>query len=81
MIFLLAWIFRQPLVWLVDHDGTLSLRWARRAGNRHVWARRHGFDIRTVFLEPGGKVRNGSYVTSWEPANTPAARLFGKEEA
>lgn len=66
------------LVWLIDHDGTRSLRVVRHPAIRMLWsddsfkyhglwAMRIGLSIREVGLNPDGSVTNGSYVVRWEP--------------
>jgi hypothetical protein len=53
------------LVWLRDHDGTVTLAIARRDPWGYMSAKRWWpWNIRTVRLLPGGNV-SGGYVKEW----------------
>ena len=74
----LAWLFRKPLVWLIDFDGEVNLRFAHCWTEETISVNRVGWDIRTVFLLPDGKIKQlpKCYVDSWKPANKKAEELF-----
>lgn len=64
---LFAFITRRPLVWLRDHDGTVTLTVAKRTPWGDLVAERcWPFSIRSVTLGEGGKVLGTSYVQDWK---------------
>lgn len=84
LLYWLLWrLFGVRSVVLIDYDGELSLRMARRLGQR-FYARRVGFGLANITLLPGGRTEGPSYVRGWEPAYPagPPAGLnqFNKHE-
>lgn len=65
---LLAWILRREVVWLRDHDGTVTVRLARRTPYG-LTCDRHGFGVRPLLLIDGGKIKPDCYVHEWKPDN------------
>lgn len=65
-----AWITGGELVWLRDHDKTVTLSiaytdpWGDKIAKRY-WPN----SIRTVVLRPDGTV-DGTYVVEWKPYKT-----------
>ena len=51
---------------LIDHDGERNIRRVKWSGGVPV-AERYGLGIRVVELLDDGALRNGNYVTRWEP--------------
>lgn len=63
-----AFLMGGQVVWLRDHDGTVTLTVAYENGFGLYAKRRWPFNIRNVQLGDGGKVLNGVYVVEWKKA-------------
>ena len=59
----------QKIVYLKDHDGTITKTVAKETPFGLVAKRMWPFNIRNVLLLPGGKVENGVYVIEWRSLN------------
>jgi len=63
-----AFLTRQKVVYLIDHDGEVTKTVATKTPFGYVAKRQWPFNFRTVLLEPYGTVRNGFYVVGWKEA-------------
>lgn len=73
MRFLIAWIFRLPLVYTEDYDCDVRLRFARKSPF-NKWIGK-GIISRCIFHQDG-RVTGASYVRYWKPANAIAKELI-----
>jgi hypothetical protein len=63
----LARVLGKEVVYLIDFDGVLSKRWAKKTPlGLMCWRCRF---VRQVLLLPGGKIKGDSYVTEWRYAD------------
>lgn len=63
-----AILTRQKLVYLKDHDWTITLTVAKKTPFGYVAKRQWPTNIRNVLLLNGGDVKNGVYVSEWRDA-------------
>lgn len=61
-----AFLSGRELVWLIDFDGEVSLRAAKRTPFGLV-CNRFGFGFARCLLLPGGRVQGPSFVKQWKP--------------
>ena len=64
-----AKITRQKVVYLKDHDGTITKTVAKETPFGYVAKRFWPTDVRTVLLLPDGTVEGASYVEEWRESN------------
>lgn len=74
MKFILAWMFRWPLVWTEDFDGEVRLRrvYSSPFGEQKVT----GIAFTSGSLRADGSITNHNYMRHWKPANKRAHTLF-----
>ena len=63
-----AFLTRQVVVYLLDHDGNVTKTVAKRTPFGLVAKRQWPTNIRNVLLLQNGEVSNGCYVARWLPA-------------
>jgi hypothetical protein len=72
----LALIGFVDLAWLIDYDGSRSLRIIRKDLCSNPYCERVGLNIHPIALLPGGLIADGAYVVRWQPASKGAEKYF-----
>jgi hypothetical protein len=81
---LIARLIGWRVVYLVDHDGEVTQRFAQPngIGGWYAWRMSRTFNLRRVSLLPGGEIKPSCYVQRWVPCGRDpyAEEMGGNDE-